>query len=136
MMPYDEFPMLNGVPPEPYKAARFANGKLVLLFQTARGNPILFVEDKGIVDLGSLVALPETMSISPDGKRLLLGGSDVKESRAFSVDLQNPGPAVEILKKGYDLQNLGKGSFIWKSNTEAQFMILRNSELSRVQVTF
>lgn len=132
MSRYDEFPQLNGAPPEPYKAAKFANGKIVLLFQSSRARPFLFVEEKGLVDLGPFSALPDTMSISPDGTKLLIGGSDLNESRAFLVDLENPGPATNVLKPGYDLQNLGKGTFVWKGNKEVQFMILRNSDLIRI----
>jgi hypothetical protein len=133
---YDEFPGLNGAPPEPYKMAKFANGKIVLLFQASRAKPILFVEDKGIFEMGPFTSLPDTMSVSPDGKRLVMGGSDVTESRAFIFDLENPGAATEILKPSYDLQNLGKGTFVWRSDKEVQFMILRNSELIRISAKF
>jgi WD40-like Beta Propeller Repeat len=132
MSRYDEFPGLNGAPREPYKIAKFANGKLVLLFQSSRARPMLFVEDKGIVDLGPFSSIPDTMSISPDGTRMVIGGSDIKEARAFVVNLESPGSAAEILKPGYDLQNLGKATFVWKGNREVQFMILRNTELTRV----
>lgn len=133
---YDEFPGLNGAPPEPYKVAKFANGKIVLLFQSSRAKPFLFVEDKGLFEMGAFNSLPDTMSVSPDGKRLVIGGSDVREARAFVFDLENPGSAAEILKPGYDLQNLGKGTFVWKSDNEVQFMILKNFELIRVSAKF
>jgi hypothetical protein len=129
---YDQFPMLNGAPQEPYKMAKFASNKLVLLFQHSRSKPFLFVEEKGLVELGAFTALVESMSISPDGTKMVIGGSDIKESRAFVVDLANPGPAAEILKPGYDLQNLGKGTFVWKGDHEVQFMILRNQDLIRI----
>ena len=132
MVPYSDFPNLNGAPPEAYKEARFVNGNIVLLFQPKRANPTLFIEEKGLFDLGLLVSAPETMSISPDGRFMLIGCSDRTESRAFVVNLENPGPAVELLKPGYDLQNLGKRTFIWKSAHEVQFLILRNQELARV----
>ncbi|MEI7985097.1 MAG: hypothetical protein WCI55_05660 [Armatimonadota bacterium] len=132
LVPYDEFPGLNGAPPEPYKVAQFANGKIVLLFQGRSDKPILFVEGKGLFPLGEFVGLPDTLSISPDGQNLVIGGSDMRESRAFIVNLVNPGSAKELLKPGYDLQNLGKGTFVWKSNNEVHFMILRKSELIRV----
>ncbi len=132
MMSFEEFPLLAGAPKETYKEARFANGKIVLLFQPKRARPVLFVEEKGIVELGELTSAPETMTISPDGRTLLVGCSDQKELRAYAVNLENPGPAVEIMKKGYDLQNLGKGTFVWKSDRDVQFLILRNSEIVRV----
>ena len=136
MVPYADFPGLGGAPPEPYKEARFANGKIVLLFQPKRAKPMLFVEDKGIFELGDLTSVPETLSISPDGRTLVLGCTDFKEMRAFAVNLESPGPAVEILKKGYDLQDMRKGTFVWKSDHQVQFLILRNSDLIRVSATF
>jgi len=46
--------------------------------------------------------------------------------RAFVISLENPEPAKEILKKGYELQNLGKGLLFGRTITDLQFMILRN----------
>ena len=132
MVSYSDFPGLGSAPPEPYKIAKFANGKIVLLFQPKRQKPSLFVVGKGVFTLGAFTAFPDTISISPDGKNLVLAGADAKETRAFLVNLENPGPAVEIIKPSYDLQNLGKGTFVWKNNSDVQFMILKNSELIRV----
>lgn len=135
MVSYRDFPLLDGAPAEPYKVARFAAGKMVFLFQPKREKPTLFVEDKGLFELGSFTSLPDSLSISPNGRWLVLAAGDVRETRAFLVDLENPGPAVEIMKPGYDLQVLGKGTFVWKNDHELQFMILRNSDLNRVSAT-
>ena len=108
---------------------------MVFLFQPKREKPTLFVEDKWLFEVGSMTTLPDTLSISPNCRWLVLAGGDVRETRAFMVDLDNPGPAMEILKPGYDLQSLGKGTFVWKNDHELQFMILRNSDLTRVTAT-
>jgi hypothetical protein len=135
LLSYGEFPGLAGVPPEPYKVAQFVNGKLVMLFQAKLGKPILYIEDKGVFELGEFKAAPETLEFSPDGKKLALAGMFRQETRALLVDLENPGIASELLKPGYDLQNLEKGTFIWKSDQELMYMILRNSELIRINQT-
>ena len=132
---YSEFPGLGSAPPELYKEARFVNGKIVLLFQPKKSRPVLFIEDRGTFDLVEMMSAPETLSISPDGKTLLLGCSDKGELHAFAMSLENPGLPTDLLKKSYDLQNLGKGTFIWKNDHEVQFMILRNSEMVRVSAT-
>ena len=135
MVSYSEFPGLGQAPPEAYKVAKFAKGKLVLLFQPKRQKPILFVEEKGTFDLGVFTSLPDTVSISPDGRNLVIACGDNKETRAFLVNLESPGPAIELMKPGYDLQVLGKGTFVWKSDHEVQFMILKNSDLIRVSAS-
>ena len=135
MVSYRDFPLMGGAPAEPYKVARFAAGKMVFLFQPKREKPTLFVEDKGLFELGSMTSLPDSLSISPNGRWLVLAAGDVRETRAFLVDLENPGPAIDIMKPGYDLQVLGKGTFVWKNDHEFQFMILRNSDLTRVTAT-
>jgi WD40 repeat protein len=136
MAPYTEFPGLGAAPPELYKEARFANGKIVLLFQPKKTRPVLFIEDKGTFEFGEMMSAPETLSISPDGKTLVLGCNDKGELRAFTMSVDNPGVVSEILKKSYDLQNLGKGTFVWKNDHELQFLILRNSDLIRISATY
>ena len=136
MVAYSDFPGLAGAPLEPYKEARFAAGKIVLLFQPKKSNPILFIEDKGITDLGEMTSAPETISISPDGKKMVLGCQEKQELHAFAVDLENPVSAVPVIaKKGYDLQNLGKGTFVWRNDHEVTFLILRNSDMTRVSAS-
>ncbi|MEI8281044.1 MAG: hypothetical protein WCG75_01435 [Armatimonadota bacterium] len=136
MVSYGEFPGLALAPPEPYKMAKFANGKIVLLFQPKREKPSVFIEDKGVFELGPFTSLPDTMSVSPNGRYMVIGGADLKETRAFMIDLENPATAVEVMKPGCELQVLGKGTFVWKSNSSVQFMILKNSELVRVNASF
>jgi hypothetical protein len=135
MMPYGEFPMLNGAPPEPYKTARFVNGKIVLLFQAKHEKPMLFIEDKGVFDLGDFTALPDTLSVSPDGLRFAIGGADLKGSKAFFGSLESPDKLTEVLKSGYELQNIGRGTFVWKGNHDVQFLVTRNVDLFKVSAT-
>lgn len=135
LLSYGEFPSLGEAPPEPYKSATFVNGKLVLFFQAKTGKPTLYIEDKGLFEMGDFKVAPDTLEFSPDGKKLAFAGIFRQETRALLFDLENPGAVTDLMKPGYDLQNLDKGTFIWKSDQELVYMILRNSELIRINQT-
>lgn len=132
---YSDFPGLESAPQEPYKWAKFLNNKLMLMFQAPRANPTLFMQDLGTVDLGTLVVVPDSISISPDGRYMVFGGQLELETHAFMVDLQFLGPAVEITKPGYDLQMLGSRTFYWTGNNTVNFAILRNNFVCRAEAT-
>lgn len=127
---------LGKAPAEPYKAAKMVNGKLVCLFQAKRDKPILYIEGLEAFELGGFISAPDTLSVSPDGRHLLLAGSAGEETHAYMVDLGNPQAAVDVLPFKYDLQNLGKGTFVWRSDNEVQFAILKRNDLERVVVRY
>ncbi|HLO98868.1 MAG TPA: hypothetical protein VK171_09770, partial [Fimbriimonas sp.] len=132
---YAEFPGLDTAPQEPYKWAKFRDGKLMLLFQGPRSNPTLFLQDMGSVDLGTVIVVPDSISISPDGRYMVFGGQLALETHAFVVDLNFAGAAVDLGKTGYDLQMLGPRTFTWTGNNTVNFAILRDQWVCRAEVT-
>ena len=125
---------LGGAPAEPYKVAKFVNGKLVCLFQAKRSKPLIYLEEKGLMDLGNFVAYPDTLSTSPDGKHLIIAGSAGEETHAYVLELDAPTEGIDVLKGNYDLQNLGIGTFVWRNDREVGFTALRKNDLVRVSV--
>ncbi len=129
LVSYGEFPLLGGAPSEPYKFGRFVNDKMVLLFQARRSKPLLFIEDKAMIELGPYSALTDTISISPDGKLLAVAGTDGTMNHAYLVDLQNPVAGVETLKGPYELQVTGDSTFAWQGEHDLKFAVLRKNDL-------
>lgn len=132
LVSFGEVAGLGAAPAEPYRFAKFVNGKMVFIFTPRRAKPLLFVEDKGIMEMGSFLVSPDSASISPDGRYLAIGGGDDRETHAYVFDLQNPGTGVDPLKGQYDLQMLGSGTFIWSNTNELKFMVLRKGDMTRV----
>ena len=135
MVPYGEVNGLGGAPPEPYKFGRFVNGKMVLFFQARLQKPLLFVEDKGLIEISTMQASSETISISPNGRYLAVACGDERQVHAFLVDLANPGQAVDLAKGTYELQVTGARTFVWSGPNELRFMVLRKNDINRVTVS-
>lgn len=131
LMSYGQYPLLGGAPSEPYKFGRFVNDKMVLLFQARRSKPLLFVEDKGMIEMGPYSVLTDSISISPDGKFLAVAGTDGSMNHAYVVDLENPVAGVETLKGPYELQVTGDSTFAWQGGHDLKFAVLRKNDLCR-----
>ncbi|MBS1700065.1 MAG: hypothetical protein JST12_00255 [Armatimonadetes bacterium] len=133
LMAYEDVVGLGGVT-DLYKQAKFVNGKLILLFQPRRSKPLLYVEDKGVAEIGPFMSIPETFSVSPDGKYVAVAGFQGQATHAYVYAVGGLAKAEDAMKGDYDLQNLGAGTFVWSGNHQLSFAILRRNDLIHVSL--
>jgi len=93
MVAYMRFPEFGGAPPELYKEVDLPTARLSSFSNPNEPIPCCLWKTKESFELGDMISAPETLSISPDGTKAVLGCTDKFEMRAFVISLENPEPA-------------------------------------------
>jgi hypothetical protein len=132
---YAEVPAMQGAPNDLYRACAFADNKLILLFQTKRATPQLFLEDRGMVDVGVTYIAPNSLSVSPDGKWLAFGAEKDGLTNCFVLNVQNPTEFQMVGKADYQMDNPDANRPQWTSNRTFHFMALRSAKVIRMEVS-
>jgi hypothetical protein len=134
-IPYAQFPGLEVAPKEFYRGAAWSGGNIILLFQSKKTKPVLFVEGKGIVDLNVDTAFPNTLAVSPDGKYLALNVSRNDLGSVMVVPLENPAAMTVLGKEDFVVDQAEKVAPLWLDNQSLRFLALRKSQLLRMDAT-
>ena len=134
-IPYSKFPGLDVAPREFYRAAAWSGKNVVLLFQSKRTRPMIFVEGKGMVDLGVDEAMPASLAVSPDGKYLALNVMKNEIASVMVVPLDDPLQMTQVGKQDYMVDQAEKVAPLWLDNRSLRFLALRKSQLIRMDAT-
>ncbi len=134
-VPYSQFPGLDVAPREFYRAAVWSGKNVVLLFQSKKTRPSLFVEGKGMVDLPVDIAMPGSLAVSPDGKYLALNVSRHEIAGVMVVPLDDPLKMTMVGKEDYVVDQAEKVAPLWVDNRSLRFLALRKSQLIRMDAT-
>jgi hypothetical protein len=134
-VPYSQFAGLEVAPKEYYRAAAWAGKSVVLLFQSKKTRPSLFIEGKGVVDLNVDSAMPNTLAVSPDGKYLALNVMKNELASVMVVPIENPLAMTVLGKEDFVVDQAEKVAPLWLDNQSLRFLALRKSQLLRMDVT-
>lgn len=134
-VPYSQVPGLEVAPREMYKSAAWFGKKIALLFQSKRTKPSLFVEGKGMVDLAADEAMPNSLSVSPDGKYLALNVVRNELATVMIVPLEDPLQMAVVGKEDSVVDQPAKVAPLWVDNRTVRFMALRKGQLIRMDAT-
>jgi hypothetical protein len=134
-IPYAQFPGLEVAPKEFYRAGAWSGRNIILLFQSKRTKPVLYVEGKGVVDLNVDTAFPNTLAVSPDGKYLALNVSRNDLGSVMVVPLENPAAMTVLGKEDFVVDQAEKVAPLWLDNQSLRFLALRKSQLLRMDAT-
>lgn len=134
-VPYTQFPGLDVAPREFYRGVAWSGKNVILLFQSKRTNPVLFIEGKGMVDLNVDQAMPASLSVSPDGKYLALNVLKNDLPRVMVLPLDDPQQMMLVGKEDFVVDQPEKVAPLWIDNRSLRFLALRKAQLMRMDAT-
>jgi hypothetical protein len=131
-VPYSQFPNLDVAPREFYKGAAWSGKNVILLFQSKKTRPSLFIEGKGMVDLAVDQAMQNSLAVSPDGKYLALNVLRNDVASVMVVPLEDPLQMTILGKEDFVVDQAEKVAPLWLDNRHIRFLALRKSQLLRM----
>jgi hypothetical protein len=134
-VPINSLPGLESLPQtEMYKSVRFTDGRLVLVFQSKKVSPLVWIEGLGSISLNVRKLDVESLSFSPNGKEFVFLGELQGKVGLYRQQIAPNAFAELIGPVKYQAQTGIENRPQWLSPSKVQYLGIEGNTLSRIVV--